>query len=116
ELKNGLQADRLSFHRFRANGMKLLEHMLAYALVVLHREATTAIAEVARAEVSTLRLRLWKVAAVVKTSVRRVWFHFSATWPYRQLWLQVRQALTRFVAAVRQAHRVLPGLPEALLM
>ena len=116
ELKNGLQADRLSFHRFRANGMKLLEHMLAYALVVLHREATAAIPEVARAEVSTLRLRLWKVAAVVKTSVRRVWFHFSATWPYRQLWLQVRQALTRFVAAVRQAHRVLPGLPEALLM
>lgn len=116
ELKNGLQADRLSFHRFRANGMKLLEHMLAYALVVLHREATTAIPEVARAEVSTLRLRLWKVAAVVKTSVRRVWFHFSTTWPYRQLWLQVQQALTHFVAAIRQAHRVLPGLPEALLM
>jgi len=116
ELKNGLQADRLSFHRFRANGMKLLEHMLAYALVVLHREATTTIPEVARAEVSTLRLRLWKVAAVVKTSVRRVWFHFSATWPYRQLWLQVQQALTHFVAAIRQAQRVLPGLPEALLM
>src|SRR5438067_13797771 len=26
ELKNGLQMDRLSFHRFRANGLKLLEH------------------------------------------------------------------------------------------
>ena len=79
ELKNGLHADRLSFHRFRANGLKLLEHTLAYALVVLHREATAAIPEVARAEVSTLRLRLWKVAAVVKTSVRRIWFHFSAS-------------------------------------
>jgi hypothetical protein len=32
ELKNGLQMDRLSFHRFRANGLKLLEHTLAYAL------------------------------------------------------------------------------------
>jgi hypothetical protein len=116
ELKNGLQADRLSFHRFRANSMKLLEHMLAYALVVLHREATAAIPAVARAEVNTLRLRLWKVAAVVKTSVRRVWFHFSATWPYRQLWQEVQQALRRFVEEVRQAQRVLPGAVQGLLM
>src|SRR5205823_8875131 len=57
ELKNGLDADRLSFHRFRANAFKLLEHTLAYALVVLHREATAALPEVAQAEVNTLRLR-----------------------------------------------------------
>ena len=108
ELKNGLQADRLSFHRFRANALKLLEHTLAYALVVLHREATAALPEVAQAEVNTLRLRLWKVAAEVKTSVRRIWFHFSATWPYRQLWRQVREALQQFVEQVREAGRVLP--------
>jgi hypothetical protein len=116
ELKNGLQADRLSFHRFRANALKLLEHTLAYALVVLHREATAAIPEVARAEVSTLRLRLWKVAAVVKTSVRRIWFHFSTTWPYRDLWRQVEQALRQFVADVREARQVLPEMAETLLM
>jgi hypothetical protein len=51
ELKNGLQMDRLSFHRFRANGLKLLEHTLAYALVVLHREATATIPEIATASV-----------------------------------------------------------------
>jgi hypothetical protein len=116
ELKNGLHADRLSFHRFRANGLKLLEHTLAYALVVLHREATADIPPVARAQVSTLRLRLWKVAALVKTSVRRVWFHFSATWPYRELWLQVRQALRRFVEQVQAARPVLPGAVEAMPM
>jgi hypothetical protein len=116
ELKNGLHADRLSFHRFRANSLKLLEHTLAYALVVLHREATAAIPEVARAEVNTLRLRLWKVAAVVKTSVRRIWFHFSATWPYRELWQRVEQALRQFVAQVQEARRVLPGLAAALPM
>ena len=116
ELKNGLHADRLSFHRFRANALKLLEHMLAYALVVLHREATAAIPEVAKAEVNTLRLRLWKVAALVKTSVRRIWFHFSATWPYRELWRQVEQALRQFVAHVREARRVLPVRAEALPM
>lgn len=116
ELKNGLLADRLSFHRFRANGLKLLEHVLAYALVVLHREATAAIPEVARAEVSTLRLRLWKLAAVVKTSVRRIWFHFSANWPHRTLWLQVQAALTSFVADVRAARRVWLEAAAALPM
>lgn len=116
ELKNGLQADRLSFHRFRANALKLLEHTLAYALVVLHREATAAIPEVARAEVGTLRLRLWKVAAVVKTSVRRIWFHFSATWPYRDLWWQVERALRQFAADVQEARLVMPEMAETPLM
>jgi len=116
ELKNGLQADRLSFHRFRANALKLLEHTLAYALVVLHREATAALPEVAQAEVNTLRLGLWKVAAVVKTSVRRIWFHFSASWPNRELWRQVRQALQHFVEQVREARRVLPGVAEVMPM
>jgi hypothetical protein len=114
ELKNGLHADRLSFHRFRPNALKLLEHTLAYALVVLHREATAALPEVARAEVSTLRLRLWKVAAVVQTSVRRIWFHVAATWPYRALWLQVQGALTQFVHQIRQARAVVPEAATAL--
>jgi hypothetical protein len=115
ELKNGLQADRLSLHRFRPNAFKLLEHVLAYALVVLHREATAAIPEVAQAEVSTLRQRLWKVGALVQTSVRRIWFHISATWPQRDLWLQVRQALVRFAEEVRQARTVLPLAATDLL-
>ena len=102
ELKNGLQMDRLSFHRFRANGLKLLEHTLAYALVVLHREATAALPEIAKAEVGTLRQKLWKVGAVVKTSVRRIWFHCSETWPHRELFHQVYQAVREFVQGLRK--------------
>jgi hypothetical protein len=30
---------------------------------------------------------LWKVGAVVQTSVRRIWFHFSETWPHQQLFI-----------------------------
>ncbi|HEV3078140.1 MAG TPA: IS1380 family transposase [Gemmataceae bacterium] len=108
ELKNGLHMDRLSFHRFRANGLKLLEHTLAYALVVLHREATAAIPEVAKAEVSTLRQRLWKVGAVVKTSVRRIWFHFAETWPQRDLFVRVHQAVRQFVQRLRPEVAALP--------
>jgi hypothetical protein len=108
ELKNGLQMDRLSFHRFRANSLKLLEHTLAYALVVLHREATAALPEVANAEVHTLRQKLWKVGAVVKTSVRRIWFHFSETWPYRDLFVRVYQAVQQFIARLRPEANAVP--------
>ena len=102
--------ERLSFHRFHANGLKLWEHSLAYALVVLHREAVAGVPEVAKAEVSTLRQNLCKVGAVVKTSVRRIWFHFSETWPPRHLFVQVYQAVCSFVAKLRgEDAGVLPG-------
>ncbi len=86
ELKNGLQADRLSASRFRANGFRLLLHMVAYALVVLFREAAAGVPEVATATVSTLRQRLWKVGAVLVSSPRRRWLHVSETWPGRRVW------------------------------
>jgi Transposase DDE domain group 1 len=116
EMKNGLEADRLSFHHFRANSLKLLEHTLAYALVVLHREATAALPEVATASVATLRQRLWKVGAVLQTSVRRIWFHISETWPGRPLFQRVLAAIHRFVGAIRQARAVMPEAPAALLL
>jgi hypothetical protein len=116
EMKNGLEADRLSFHRFRANAWKLLEHTIAYALVVLHREATAGVPEVAKASVSTLRQRLWKVGAVVRTSVRRIWFHLSATWPERELFQRVQAAIDGFIAVVRQARCVVPPAQVELLM
>ena len=97
ELKHGLALDRLSSHRFIANDLRLGLHMLAYAIVVLFREATASVPEVARAEVSTLRAMLFKVGASVDTSVRRVWFHFSSTWPYRDLFVRVLAALRDFV-------------------
>jgi hypothetical protein len=115
EMKNGLEADRLSFHHFRANALKLLEHTIAYALVVLHREATAAIPEVATASVATLRQRLWKVGALVQTSVRRIWFHISATWPGRPLFQRVLAAIHRFVGAIRQTRAVMPEVPASLL-
>jgi hypothetical protein len=98
ELKNGLQADRLSACGFCANSFRLLLHVVAYAIVVLFREATSAIPETATASVETLRQRLWKVGAVVATGARRIWLHVSETWPYRNLWFRVEEAVQGFVA------------------
>jgi hypothetical protein len=97
EMKNGLQADRLSACGFCANAFRLLVHTLAYAIIVLFREAVAAVPEVATATVSTLRQRLWKLGAVVVTGVRRIWFHLSESWPYRQLWGRVLAAVQAFV-------------------
>lgn len=96
ELKNGLAIDRLSSHRFLANAFTMQCHLLAYALVVLFREANESLPEVATAAVSTLRGKLFKVGAVVQTSVRRIWFHLSSTWPQRQLLARVCEAVDRF--------------------
>lgn len=40
DLKNALQADRTSCHRFVANAFRLLEHALAYVLMDHLRRAT----------------------------------------------------------------------------
>lgn len=102
EMKNGLRAERLSACGFRANAFRLLVHTLAYALVVLFREAVASVKEVATASVSTLRQKLWKVGAVVRVRGRRIWLQVSASWPQRQLWLQVLQAVCAFAAVLRE--------------
>jgi hypothetical protein len=98
EMKNGLRCERLSSSGFCANAFRLLVHALAYALVVLFREAAADVPEVATASVTTLRQRLWKVAAVVVTSPRRLFVHLSSVWPYRAVWERVQGAVTRYVA------------------
>ncbi len=103
EMKNGLSADRLSACGFRANAFRLLVHTLAYAIVVLFREALAGVVDLATATVSTLRQRLWKVAAVLVSSPRRIWLRLSETWPYRGLWAQVQEAVQAFLQQLRSA-------------
>jgi hypothetical protein len=53
-------------------------HTVAYAIVVLFREAVAAVREVVGATVSTLR----QVGAVLVRRRRRVWLHLSESWSY----------------------------------
>lgn len=98
EMKNGLRCERLSSSSFCANAFRLLIHAVAYAIVVLFREAASDVPEVATASVATLRQRLWKVSAVVVTQARRLWVHVSSSWPYQEVWQRVHGAVTRYVA------------------
>src|SRR5262249_35569390 len=104
ELKNGLRADRLSAGGFCANAWRLLVHVVAYALVVLFRQANAAVPEVAHAAVGTLRQRLWKVPAVVVRNARRVVLRLSAGWPFGAVMGRVVQAVAAFVSRLTQSQ------------
>ncbi len=91
ELKQGLAMDRLSCHRFWANQFRLLLHAAAY-LLFQHLRAMLAGTELAKAQVETLRLRLLKVGARVRESVRRVWVQLPQAYGGMAHWCRVVEA------------------------
>lgn len=101
ELKNGLCADRLSSGRFCANALKLLFAVVAYALVVLYREACYGIDQVARATVTTLRNQYWKVAAEVARGEGTVRVSLPGDWEYGPIWEQTLGAVCRHATALQ---------------
>ena len=89
DLKNEIAADRLSCSAYRANAFRLQLHALAYNLLVLFRRLVLRGTALATATIATLRLDLFKVAARVRRSARRLWFHVATGWPGQSLFLQV---------------------------
>lgn len=88
-----LFADRTSCHEFQANQFRLLLSSCAYVLVQSLRRIALQETELAKAQVSTIRLKLFKVAARVTTSVRRLVFHLATPYPYQSLFRHVCQTL-----------------------
>ena len=84
-----LFADRTSCHRFLANQFRLLLSSAAYVLLQALRRTAWAGTELAQAQVSTIRLKVLKVAARVVVGVRRVVFHLASSYPYQALFRQV---------------------------
>ncbi len=89
-----LFADRTSCHRFLANQFRLLLSSAAYVLVQALRRTAVPGTELARAQVGTIRLKLFKVAARVVVSARRVVFHLASSYPYRQVFQTAYERLT----------------------
>jgi hypothetical protein len=88
-----LFADRTSCHDFLANQFRLLLSAAAYVLVEGVRRVALAGTQMARAQVSTIRLRLFKVAALVTVSVRRVYLRLASGFPLQELFGQALQRL-----------------------
>jgi Transposase DDE domain group 1 len=84
-----LFADRTSCHRFVANQFRLLLSSAAYVLVQALRRTALVGTELAEAQVGTIRLKLFKVAARVLVTARRVVFHLASSYPYQAVFREV---------------------------
>ena len=91
-----LFADRTSCATMRANQLRLWLSSVAYTLLVALRQFGLQGTEMCRARCDTIRLKLLKLGALVRTTVRRVWISFSESWPYRRLFAQVYENLRRW--------------------
>ena len=92
ELHYGLAIDRTSCTSFCANQLRVMLTAAAYVLMqeVRLRAAGTSCA---RAQVTTLRERLFKLGAWFDRSVRRVVIHLPDHAPWRSEWCRVARAL-----------------------
>ena len=87
-----LFADRTSCHEFQANQFACFSPA-CIRLVQACRRIALADTELAKAQVSAIRLKLFKIAARVKSSVRRTVFHLASPYPYQDLFRRICVAL-----------------------
>jgi hypothetical protein len=88
-----LFADRLSTPWLWSNQLRLYLSAFAYVLVDSLRRWALPGTALAQAEVNTIRLRLLKIGALVKVSVRRVWVSLSRAHPAVRVFAQAWAAL-----------------------
>lgn len=82
-------ADRTSCHGWWPNQFRLLLSSMAYTLVETIRRLGLIATELREAECDTIRLRLFKIGAVIIRNTRRVRFLLSSAYPWKDLFLMV---------------------------
>jgi hypothetical protein len=90
-----LFSDRTSTHEFESNQLRLWLSSFAYVLMQALRQHALAGTELADAQLGTIRLKLLKVGAQIRLSVRRVVIAFSRAWTAQFLFHRVYQRLQR---------------------
>jgi hypothetical protein len=95
EQQLALFADRTSTHEMRSNQLRLYFSSFAYVLVQTLRRLGLKGTSMAKAQCDTIRLRLFKIGAQIRISVRRVWIAFSDSYPYAELFRQILHQLQR---------------------
>lgn len=89
-----LFADRTSCQTMRANQLRLALSTVAYVVLRALREFGLPETELARAQADTIRLKLLKIGAVVRITVRKVWVAFSEAYVWQELFHRVYQRLS----------------------
>jgi hypothetical protein len=84
-----LFADRTSAHFQASNQVRLWFSSVAYILLNELRRLGLEGTQLARARCDTIRIKLLKIGAQVRVSVRRVWVQLSSSYPYAALFTQI---------------------------
>lgn len=89
-----LFADRTSCHRFVANQFRVVLAAAAYVLVEHIRRTALVGTELERAAVGTIRLKLFKIGALVVRSVRRILVRVASGYAWPELFRQVARRVS----------------------
>ena len=88
-----LFAYRVSAETMRANQLRVYFAAMAYVLVHGLRRLGLQGTELERAQATTIRLRLLKIGAQIRISVRRVWLSMASSYPLQALFGEVYRNL-----------------------
>ncbi len=88
-----LFADRTSSAKMRANQLRLYFSSIAYLLMQTLRRIGLKGTEMARAQCDTIRLKLLKIGAHIKITVRKIWVAYASSYPYAELFREVYRNL-----------------------
>ena len=84
-----LFADRTSTAYLRSNQIRLYFSSVAYLLMQALRRLGLSGTEWAKAQCSTVRLKLLKIGALVRITIRKVWVSMAGGYPYAEPFRQV---------------------------
>ena len=101
ECQLDLYADRTSAATMRANQLRLWFHSMAYVLLCALRRIGLQDTKLAQATCGTIRLKLLKIGAIVRISVRRIKVAMASACPAAQDW--GRAAIRLALAALARA-------------
>jgi len=88
-----LFADRTSTGKMWSNQLRLYFSSIAYVLLQTLRRSGLAGTELEKAQCGTIRLKLLKIGAQIRVTVRKVWVSLSSGYPYAALFARVLDAL-----------------------
>jgi hypothetical protein len=94
EQQLGLFSDRTSCSQWWANQFRLLLSSYAYVLMETMRRLGLKGTELAKAQVSTIRLKLLKIGAIVLRNTRRIEFRLASGYPYRDIFARVARVFS----------------------
>ena len=84
-----LFADRTSTGKMWSNQLRLYFSSIAYVVLQTLRRTALAGTELEKAQCGTIRLKLLKIGAQVRVTVRKIWISLSGAYPYAALFTGV---------------------------